>query len=433
MATDFHVRVREVLEDVVQLQPAVRELFLQSACGEDAALLYEVCSLLPHYEMMCGFEPTRPPGAWVMPGTTTFSRIRREAAREDSEDVEPQPPFTLDRYTVLEVLGYGGMGVVYRAIHPTLHRLVAIKVLRRRLVSALDRRRFAFEEEIMRQLQHPGIARFSHSGYAQLTPIDPYAERSDERPYFVMEYVPGLPLTQSADTQGLDVRARLALLVKVCGALEYAHQRGVVHCDLKPANILVDKSGQPKILDFGISRIAAFQAWPELQKEGRFAGTPSYASPEQFTGHVEQLTPRSDVFTLGLIAHELLSGQLPRRKGGRLVLRLETVHLNDPSDDRAGVNAEFRHYLRGILATALRQTRGQHYQSAGEFGADLQNLLEHYPAPASWTAALRHSLGGLLRPQNEWRPGPLSRPLSAMVRRRIAQALDTSLGEPTDE
>jgi serine/threonine protein kinase len=424
VATDFHLRVQRVLDQVLARPPAAREEALRQLCGPDERLRTEALSLLPHYADLQAYEPPPPAGTgWKLPGTTTFLQARAEA-EVVHEDPDPKPPFSVDQYTVVQVLGRGGMGVVYRAIHPTLHRVVAMKILRRKLSTAQDRWRFMYEEEILRQLRHPGIARFSHSGLARLRFRSPGGYECDERPYFVMEYVEGEPLVQYAATQALSGRQRLALLVKICAAVEYAHQRGIVHCDLKPDNILVDGAGQPKVLDFGIARLAADEA--ARNRELRVGGTLPYASPEQLQGRVDRLTPASDVYALALIAHELLTGERPRRSGDVVHLSLGTVRLDTVADPRAteALDREVTYYISAILATALRQTRGDPYRSAGELGRDLEEVLGHYPAESRWAAFKQRLTSGLGAGAGKWATSPLSRPLSAVLRKRIGMNVE---------
>ncbi|MBU0641487.1 MAG: serine/threonine protein kinase [Planctomycetes bacterium] len=426
MSTEFHRRVQQVLEEAAGLEPGQQEQCIQHACADDPSLLREVRSLLPHYQKMEDFEPERPAAgsSWQMPGTVAFARAGEEAAAAGLTETERQPPFAIDHYTVVELLGHGGMGVVYRAMHPTLQRDVAIKLLRKGLLTQEDRRRFTFEEEILRHLQHPGIARFLHAGLAQIRPIDASATAGEELPYFAMEYISGLSLREYAGAHALDTRARLALLTKVCEAVDYAHHRGIVHRDLKPDNILVEESGQPKILDFGVAHILSFQSSLVRDKDGYFAGTLAYASPEQAAGRIQNLTPRSDVYTLGLVAHELLTGELPRRVKGHLRLALGKVRLDANVRRPSQRESEFRYYLAAILATALRKTRGQVYCSAGEFGADLESLLASYPPRSLWYR-LVHGLSGLLASPSPATSDSASRPLRAVLRKRIAMALES--------
>ncbi len=424
MPTSFHRRIRRILEEAVRLPSTSREAFLQRACAGNPELLLEVRSLLPHYEVMRDFEPERPHGsAWRLPGTTAFTKAKVEADKAQADTAERKPPFAIDQYTVLEMLGRGGMGVVYRAVHPTLHRQVAIKILRKGLVTPENRQRFTFEEEILRQLQHPGIARFVHAGVARIMPLDSAEAMSDWRPYFVMEYIAGQSLTKFAAGNRLGVRERLELFVKICDAVEYAHHRGIIHRDLKPDNILVQPSGQPKVLDFGIAYIPFLQSMLVRDKDGCFTGTLSYASPEQIAGRIDKLTPRSDAYALGLVLHELLTGRLPQRAGGALRMNVDDVCIDGDACLRPR-DAEFRYYLTAILATALRMTEGEYYNSAGELGADLENVLTHFPASSRWSV-LRSHLSRLFSARSKWAPAPTSRPLRAVLRKRISMAMES--------
>ncbi len=427
MPTSFHRRVRQILEHAVRLEPNARGAFVRRTCGDNRELLEEVRSLLPHFEIMRDFEPGRPRGATLpIPGTTSMGQAQDEAQAKQDEDLERTPPFTIDRYAVEEVLGHGGMGVVYRAVHPTLHCNVAIKILRKGLLSADNRHRFTFEEEILRQLQHAGIARFVHSGVARMMPLESVHGMSDWRPYFVMEYVNGQSLTRFTAAHGLDVRQRLELFAKVCEAVEYAHRRGIIHRDLKPDNILVLSSGAPKVLDFGIAHIPALQSSVVRDREGQFTGTVRYASPEQLAGKVADLTLRSDVYTLGLILHELLAGRLPRREGTTLRLALRGVHADDGHGRLLPNEGEFRHYLTAILVTALRRSEEHRYRCAGELGGDVETLLAYFPVQSFW-ARLRTRVAGLFLPQSGGDADFTSRPLRAVLRKRIEMAIDTKL------
>ena len=427
MPTEFHLLVQQILEAAVQLEPAAREAYIQNACADQPDLLREVQSLLPHYEQVRDFEPRPPEGlAWNASDGDTWTAVD---PYEDGPAAEPDPPppFMLGRYTVVSVLGRGGMGVVYRAVEATWPGVsVAIKLLGRGLISPADRGRFRFEEEVVHRLQHPGIARFIACA-ALPTAHGP-------RPYFVMEYVDGQSLIEYAATSRLDTLQRLALFVKVCEAVEYAHHRGIVHRDLKPDNILVERSGQPKILDFGLAQFVAAQP-PTGQERPQFAGTLRYASPEQLLGRSTHLTPRSDVFALGLICHELLPGQLPAPAAGELSLNLSAARLGDSPDAPSVAEREFAERLADILRRALRKIEDERYVSAGEFGARLAGLLLDYQPQgdrslrAAWTR-LKARWARAFAPSADAPPSSASRPLSAVLRTRIAMALEATEQPP---
>jgi serine/threonine protein kinase len=425
--TEFHLRVQRVLEATVRVAPAERDALLRTLCGEDTRLCAEVRSLLPHYLDVAEFEPVRG-DALPLPGTTTFVRVRAEADAVDGPEAEPVPPFTIDQYTAVRVLGRGGMGIVYHAVNPVLQREVAVKVLRRRLLASVHRWRFAVEEEILRQLRHPGIARFSHSGLVRLRLRGAASFEEEERPYFVMEYVAGKSLTRYAEEHELDVRGRLALMAHVCEAVEYAHYRGIVHCDLKPDNILVTDAGQPKVVDFGVANLAACEELSGTAAAG-VAGTLPYASPEQLMGRADQIAPASDVYALAIITHELLVGVRPQRVGWRVKLGLQAVRLESHRPPDEARNQEFRYYLQGILAAAVRQARGRHYRSAGELGRDLQLLLAQYPTDKpSLLSRIFSSTIGL--PEE---PSAISGPLNAVLRKRIGMNVRARLKDPTQD
>jgi eukaryotic-like serine/threonine-protein kinase len=426
MATDFHLRVRELIEAALQQDTKARDTFIREAAGTDGPLAAAVRSLLPHYleaPHLSGGQKRRP--GWRLPGPTTIAR----ALNADDDSVEWAPPFSIAPYTVVEVLGRGGMGVVYRGIDPIQRREVAIKVLRLRLLTRRDRIRFKREEELLRLLRHPGIVRLLYGGVARV--IRPSSEGTapiDRRPYLVMEYVKGLPLTHYARRAQFDPLERLALLVPVCEAVEYAHKRGVVHRDLKPENILVDEAGQPHVLDFGIARIPFTEAIGPAHPAPHFTGTPAYASPEQLAGQTADPTPASDVYSLAIIAHELLTGQLPRRTSSGVALQVTT--LLSVNDLRALADPlGFRYAAQAVLATALRKTRGKPYASAGEFGRDIAEICRIHSPPQS-RLHLRRRLAEFFQGSSPI-AGADQRLLALLLRRRIGLAMDRDLDVET--
>lgn len=417
MATDFHIRVRDVLEAALQRRTSMRDAFVRQVTRGDTALMREVRSLLPHYQRVTNAADGADAG-WRLPGTTTFTQAL--ACGED--DVDLQPPFSIAPYTVVEVIGRGGMGVVYRGIHPIRHSEVAIKVLRRRLLSVGDRIRFKHEEELLRQLRHPGIVKFLHGGVARLGIRSAEGVTSfEQRPYLVMEYVKGEPLTRYALIAELDPLARLGLLVTICDAVDYAHQRGIVHRDLKPDNILVDAAGCPRVLDFGIARVQGYDC---AGRTPQFTCTPAYASPEQLAGNQRALTATADVFSLGIIACELLAGRLPRRT--RAGVTLDFARAFRAAEPQFCARTEgFAYAMHAILAAALRKTRGQRYTSSGEFGRDLAELCRIY-APAQGWARFKARFSRLLRGGSNV-SGADCRLLSAMMLKRVGMAMDRTI------
>ena len=416
MPTELHDRIRELLEAALQRPTVERTRFLRLTAA-DGTVLREALALLPHFAAVArpGSAGTTRRLPWL-PRTTSL----RRAFGLEAYEPEWEPPFGIAPYTAVEVVGRGGMGVVYRALDAITGREVAIKVLRGRLSSPADEWRFKHEEELLRQLRHPGIVRLLHGGTAQL-PL-PGAERElAPRPYFVMEFVRGPSLLTYVAQRGLDSLQRLALFVEVCAAAEYAHHRGVIHRDLKPENILVDETGQPKILDFGIARLQPLG--PASDATRQFSGTAAYASPEQWAGYDAALTPASDVYTLGLILHELLTGRLPQRAEGGLVLDLSQVQL--PSGQRYAPDepATFRYALHTLIATALRQTPGPRYAHAGELGAGLAAVTAVYAPAHGWRAWLARLVAPFGAAADAPPTGTHDRLLGVVLRRRIGLAL----------
>ena len=417
MSTDFHIRVREILEAALDQRTTRRRAFIERAAGGRSAVLHEAQSLLPHY--LKATKSTLERARRRLPGMAAIARL----SRAYRDDVEWKPPFSIPPYRVVEVLGCGGMGVVYEGVQTIGNKHVAIKVLRQSMLSSAHQRRFAQEEELLRGLHHPGIVRFLEAGIARLARPGPAGSVIDRRPYFVMEYVRGGPLVRYADERGLDALARLELLAKICEAVDYAHHHGVIHRDLKPDNILVDRHGEPKILDFGIARLQHFGGRPVQEAPG-FAGTPAYASPEQRAGQTRALTSASDVYTLGLIAHELLTGRLPRRAPGRLFLNLRNLHVAGSGPLSGKTDDEFRRAIHVILAAALRGTRGQPYTSAGALAADLTSVRQVFfhrvgknATGPRLTALRRQSIGS---------PTTHERLLCALLRKRIGLAIEAT-------
>lgn len=408
MATEFHIQVQRVLERAAQLQTGGRTSFIHRTCKAQPELLREVTSLLPHYRNVEGFEPGRPLGRFgPLPGAATL--IDEVASADELSNGPPLPAtFRVEQFKLLDELGRGGMGIVYRAEHATLRHTFAIKTLRRELLTPNGRLRFAMEVELLRHLRRQGIAQLVFAGETKTA--------YGVQPYIVMEYIEGRPLTRFADEDELTLRPRLALFARVCEAVECAHHRGIIHGDLKPDNILVDGEGQPKILDFGIAR---FQdaVWSVVHDEkGRFIGTPAYASPEQFAGLMHRLTARSDVYSLGVIALEMLTGIRPDGPSHGLPARLPPL-IQDNDRGHLHTDQEFRFYLTAILNKALSPSPAKRHPTAGKLAADVATLLERFTPVSRWKA-MKTRLSHWLNPSAPRADDPLRRPLTAVLRTR---------------
>ena len=342
MQPDQAERIAELVEQAFELKGAERAGFLARACGQDAELRGEVEALLREEE----------PAERLM--SKSAVEFGAELLGEDATSGELTAGEMLGEYRIISLLGEGGMGEVYLADDTHFGRQVAIKLIKQGFGTKEFVRHFRQEERILAALNHPNIARLYGGA---VTP--------GGLPYFVMEYVEGIPLETYAAAHSPGMRERLALFRKVCAAVSYAHQNLVVHRDLKPANIRVTAEGEPKLLDFGIARLLD----PETAETNdqtvttTRAMTPHYASPEQQRG--ERLTTTSDVYSLGVVLYEFLAGQKPGfRKDGEA--NLEKL---DPD-------------LDNILAKALRPEPERRYSSVGQFSEDIRRYLEGLPVIA---------------------------------------------------
>jgi len=253
-------------------------------------------------------------------------------------------PLRSDRigaYRIIRKLGEGGMGVVYLAESSDAQATrVAIKIIKRGMDSEAILRRFKQEQRILGSLDHPNIAHLLEAG-----------STNDGLSYFVMEYVRGEPVVDYCNRQKLTIQDRLKLFATICSAVEYAHEKRVIHRDLKPANILVTGEGRPKLLDFGIAKLLDSGQTTGLTATGDRVMTGDYASPEQISG--ETLTVRSDIYSLGVVGYEMLTGHRP------------TPNSED----------SLTRSLADIFSVALRKNPEQRYASAESFGRDIENYL----------------------------------------------------------
>jgi serine/threonine protein kinase len=269
----------------------------------------------------------------------------------------------LGRYEIISELGRGAMGAVFRARDPRIDRIVAIKTI---AVPGGDagiieeyRQRFYREAQAAGRLSHPGI----------VTIFDADEDRAGNTPFIVMEFVDGKPLDQfiAAAPEGrLDLHAAIGLVQQIAAALDYAHAHGIVHRDIKPANILVTREGQAKIADFGIAKLSAVEA----TLPGYLLGTPAYMSPEQLNGR--PVDGRSDLFSLGVIAYWLLTGQKPFTGESitEVSIQIATKEPQAASQTAPGLSTDFDQ----VLARALAKDPAQRYQSGKDFAADLQDV-----------------------------------------------------------
>lgn len=317
------------------------------------------------------------------------------------------PPFRAgeviaDKYRIIEPLGEGGMGTVYRAeqLFP-VQRPVALKAMQPGGNAAELTARFAVERQLLAQMDHPNIAKVFDAG---VTP-------GHGAPYFVMELVPGVPLTVHCERHKLSVRQRIELFIQVCHAVQHAHQKGIIHRDLKPSNILVaEYEGRPtpKVIDFGVAKVHG--AVPPGQtlatRAGTLVGTPEYMSPEQANPEGQDIDTRSDIYALGVVLYQLLTGSLPfdrfSKANGNVMELLRIIRDDDPERpsvrvaghafaaafaaglglSSAGLAKELRGDLDWVVMKALEKDRERRYDSANDLARDLQRYLANEPVEA---------------------------------------------------
>jgi tetratricopeptide (TPR) repeat protein len=283
-------------------------------------------------------------------------------------------PQRIGPFRILEVLGEGGMGRVYLAEQDEPARRVALKVLRTAALGGEALARFKRESELLAELEHSNIARLYASGTAETS--------TGAVPWLALELVKGQDLVRHADAQGLDLKARLAMLAVVCRAVHHAHTRGVIHRDLKPANVLVDEYGVPKILDFGVARVVDAEG-SRMTQAGEVLGTIPYMSPEQLEGSAHRVDPRGDVYSLGVIGYQLLSGQLPFPGLDTDTIITALAKLRSGDAVALGKVAPLaRGDAETIIMKALATDPARRYQSAVEFAADLERFVDDQPIEA---------------------------------------------------
>jgi tetratricopeptide (TPR) repeat protein/tRNA A-37 threonylcarbamoyl transferase component Bud32 len=273
-------------------------------------------------------------------------------------------------YRVTGRIGEGGMGVVYLAVRDDseYQKDVAVKLIRRGMDTDLIVARFRNERQILANLDHPNIARMLDGGTDQ-----------QGSPYLVMEYVEGQSLTDYLEHHKPDLRARLELFRQICSAVHYAHQRMVIHRDLKPRNILVTVGGHPKLLDFGVAKL--LEAGGDAEGSTAQMLTPAYASPEQVRG--EQVTTASDVYSLGVILYEILTGRSPYRSGTTSPsVLLREICEQEPGRPSLNGSRELKGDLDNIVLMALRKDPSRRYASVDRLSRDIERYLHGFPVEA---------------------------------------------------
>ncbi len=274
------------------------------------------------------------------------------------------------------------MGTVYLALQERPRRTVALKVIRAGSMSASAQRRFELEAEALGRLQHPGLAQVYEAGTALIG--------NTQQPFFAMEFVDGVPLNTFARAKGLSTDERLALVARVCDAVEHAHQKGVIHRDLKPGNILIDADGNPRVLDFGVARLTdSDRDAVTIQTDaGSLVGTIPYMSPEQVRGRTRDLDTRSDVYALGVVLYELLAGRLPHDLSNKTLPEAVRIIGEIPPPPIPASAGNLPVDVVTIVAKALEHDRARRYQSAAALADDIRRYLAKEPILARPASAL---------------------------------------------
>lgn len=367
-----YAKLQLIFEEARRASGEQRDQILDRQCEGDAQLRSEVQQLLDAVEgdTKDMLEET---------GIHQLREALNDVLDENEEEGTTESTWTPERvgpYRVLRHIADGGMGTVYEAEQESPRRKIALKIIHPLFVTPSRLKRFRQEAELLGRLTHPGIGRIFEAGSYDLG--------RGSQPYFAMEFVDGEDLVSHAKSKDLPTSERVALMIEICEALQHAHDKGVVHRDLKPDNVLVDRSGQVKVLDFGIARDTEGSTLLTTMStaEGDLLGTLAYMAPEQLAGDSQAISNRSDVYALGVLAFQLLGGRLPHDiLDLPISAAVALVQERDPV--RLGkLSQEFSGDLETIIGKALEKEPARRYASAQAMADDLRAHLEHRPISA---------------------------------------------------
>ncbi len=393
MSDEREKRAYELFEAALQHEVGQRDGFLEKACAGDAELRAEVESLLAADAGAGSFLSPPPPGdeeplleqvrQAVVPGSSEAG-----GAATETQTAAPHPaslPKRLGQYHIKRVIATAGMGTVYEATQEKPRRTVAVKVMKHGIASRSALRRFEYESQVLARFRHPGIAQVYEAGT--------HRDESGTVPFFAMEYIPNAKsITRYADDKKLGTRERMSLFAEVCDAVHHGHQKGVIHRDLKPSTILVDPSGQVKIIDFGVARSTdSDMAVTTLQTDvGQLIGTLQYMSPEQCEADPHDLDTRSDVYALGVVFYELLCGRLPYDVT-KMAIHQATQAIREQLPTKLStINRTLRGDVETIALKALEKDRDRRYQAAADLAQDIHRYLNNEAISARPASMIYH-------------------------------------------
>jgi formylglycine-generating enzyme required for sulfatase activity/predicted Ser/Thr protein kinase len=365
MTPERYRRIEEIFARVVELPPENRSDALSRECGDDADLLRDVETWIRFNDDKKSFldAPIAPDLVPIELRTTADSGMPKRPL---------PPPTTVGRYKILRTIGEGGMGRVYEAEQETPRRKVALKMVAGAICHTATLQRFEHEAELLGHLQHPGIAQIHDAGTV------------DGRPFIAMELIDGKTFADFVREKSPSLRERVAIIRKAAAAVEHAHVRGIIHRDIKPSNILVTKDAEPKIVDFGIARTLSDDEAikKRLTIDGQVLGTPSYMSPEQAAGDARAIDRRTDVYSLGVVLFEALTGRLPHRIADQPIAKALRVIAEQEPESAAAAAPELPRDLAAVVDKSIARDIDRRYVSAADFGADLERFLRLEPVVA---------------------------------------------------